>query len=109
MSQNARFPRTRPPPKAYTETQLNFLKSYLPEFERRSLGPIRGDAKKFALERAADFIARFGIPEETEPGEDTDARFREVCASLVTFWLLVKKDSRPGKRLLVWVNFLDSA
>ncbi|KAJ7272080.1 hypothetical protein B0H12DRAFT_1008221, partial [Mycena haematopus] len=51
--------------------------SYLPEFERRSQGPIRGDAKKFALERATDFIARFGIP-ETDRGEDADARFRET-------------------------------
>ncbi|KAJ7723562.1 hypothetical protein B0H16DRAFT_1334084 [Mycena metata] len=76
MSQGPRFPRTRPMPKPYTEPQLNFLKSYLPEFERRSMGPIRGDAKKFALERAADFIARFGLPEEDAEG-DTAARFKE--------------------------------
>ncbi|KAJ6489518.1 hypothetical protein C8R47DRAFT_470959 [Mycena vitilis] len=77
MSQNPRFPRSRPLPKAYTEPQLNFLKSYLPEFERRNLGPVRGDAKKFALERAADFITRFGLPDDMEPGEDADGRFRE--------------------------------
>ncbi|KAJ7045898.1 hypothetical protein C8F04DRAFT_1066592 [Mycena alexandri] len=76
MSQGPRFPRARPMPKPYTEPQLNFLKSYLPEFERRSLGPIRGDAKKFALERAADFIARFGLPEEDAEG-DTASRFKE--------------------------------
>ncbi|KAF8199807.1 hypothetical protein K438DRAFT_667736 [Mycena galopus ATCC 62051] len=76
MSHNSRFPRSRPPPKAYSEQQLVFLKSYLPEFERRSLGP-RGDAKRFALERAAEFITRFGIPEDMEPGEETDARYRE--------------------------------
>ncbi|KAJ7141387.1 hypothetical protein C8R44DRAFT_867011 [Mycena epipterygia] len=70
-------PRSRPPPKAYTEPQLNFLKSYLPEFERRSLGPVRGDAKKFALERAADFVTRFGLPDDSEAGEESEARFRE--------------------------------
>ncbi|KAJ7282864.1 hypothetical protein C8J57DRAFT_1555295 [Mycena rebaudengoi] len=72
-----RFPRQRPLPKAYTEPQLAFLKSYLPEFERRSLGPVRGDAKKFALDRAGEFIARFGIPEESSGDDDSDARFRE--------------------------------
>ncbi|KAJ7217688.1 hypothetical protein GGX14DRAFT_33405 [Mycena pura] len=74
---SARFPRSRPPPKAYTQPQLTFLKSYLPEYERRSLGPIRGDAKKFALERAAEFVNRFGLPEDVDLGEDADARFRE--------------------------------
>ncbi|KAJ6498940.1 hypothetical protein C8R45DRAFT_1210810 [Mycena sanguinolenta] len=78
MSHSSRYARSRPPPKVYSEPQLNFLKSYLPEYERRSLGPVRGDAKKFALERATDFIARFGIPEDSDPGEDgdRDARFR---------------------------------
>ena len=47
------------------------------------LGPVRGEAKKFALERAADFVARFGIPDETDAGEEADARFREVCDSVV--------------------------
>ncbi|KAJ6521952.1 hypothetical protein DFH09DRAFT_212935 [Mycena vulgaris] len=75
MAQDSRF-RSRPLPKAYTEPQLNFLKSYLPEFERRSLGPIRGDAKKFALERATDFIGRFGLPDD-DAGEETESRFRE--------------------------------
>ncbi|KAJ6625781.1 hypothetical protein B0H10DRAFT_590136 [Mycena sp. CBHHK59/15] len=75
MSQ--RFRRSRPLPKAYTEPQLTFLKSYLPEFERRSLGPVRGDAKKFALERAADFITRFGVPEDAPADEEYNARFRE--------------------------------
>ncbi|KAJ7187869.1 hypothetical protein C8R46DRAFT_1052895 [Mycena filopes] len=67
-------PRTRPIP--YTEPQLNFLKSHLKEFERRTNGTIRGDAKKFALERAVDFIARFGLPDEDAEG-DTASRFKE--------------------------------
>ncbi|KAJ7693378.1 hypothetical protein B0H17DRAFT_500673 [Mycena rosella] len=77
MAQNSRF-RSRAPPKAsYTEPQLVFLKSYLPEYERRSLGPVRGDAKKFALDRAAEFITRFGLPDDLDAGEDTEGRFRE--------------------------------
>ncbi|KAJ7091859.1 hypothetical protein B0H15DRAFT_177820 [Mycena belliarum] len=70
-------PRLRPTPKAYTEQQLNFLKSYLPDFERRSVGPIRGDAKKFALDRASEFITRFGLPDEYETGEEAEGRFKE--------------------------------
>ncbi|KAJ7497683.1 hypothetical protein FB451DRAFT_1019346 [Mycena latifolia] len=77
MAQNSRF-RSRAPPKAsYTEPQLVFLKSYLPEFERRTLGPVRGDAKKFALDRASEFITRFGLPDDLDPGEETEGKFRE--------------------------------
>lgn len=98
-------PRVHKPrlPKAYTDQQLTFLKRYrppyrdieiwalvgpdfsflvhysnLPEFERRSQGSIRGDAKKFALERATEFIARFGLPEEFHGVEESESRFREV-------------------------------
>ncbi|KAF9467810.1 hypothetical protein BDZ94DRAFT_1247794 [Collybia nuda] len=72
-------PRVHKPrlPKAYTDQQLTFLKSNLPEFERRSQGSIRGDAKKFALERASDFIARFGLPDEFVGVEESESRFRE--------------------------------
>ncbi|PPQ78617.1 hypothetical protein CVT25_010581, partial [Psilocybe cyanescens] len=49
----------------------------LPEFERRSQGSIRGDAKKFALERAQDYIARFGLPDEFVGVEEPDSRFKE--------------------------------
>ncbi|EKM77387.1 hypothetical protein AGABI1DRAFT_130469 [Agaricus bisporus var. burnettii JB137-S8] len=73
-------PRVHKPrlPKAYTDQQLAFLKSNLPEFERRSQGSIRGDAKKFALERAADFIGRFGLPDEFIGVEESESRFREA-------------------------------
>lgn len=64
-------------PKAYTDQQLAFLKSSLPEFERRSQGSIRGDAKKFALERADEFIVRFGLPDEFLGVEEGNARFKE--------------------------------
>ncbi|KAF8155765.1 hypothetical protein B0H34DRAFT_714723 [Crassisporium funariophilum] len=72
-------PRVHKPrlPKAYTDQQLAFLKSSLPEFERRSQGSIRGDAKKFALERAQDFIVRFGLPEEFVGVEEPESRFKE--------------------------------
>lgn len=52
--------------------------SSLPEFERRSQGSIRGDAKKFALERAQDFIVRFGLPDEFMGVEEPESRFKEV-------------------------------
>ncbi|KAG6849774.1 hypothetical protein H0H93_005290 [Arthromyces matolae] len=64
-------------PKAYTPQQLTFLKSNLAEFERRSQGSIRGDAKKFALERASDFIAQFGLPSEFIGVDEADNKFRE--------------------------------
>lgn len=55
------------------------------------MGPIRGDAKKFALERAADYIARFGIPDGMDPGEETDAKFKEVCFFFVVTYELCDK------------------
>ncbi|PFH50626.1 hypothetical protein AMATHDRAFT_60762 [Amanita thiersii Skay4041] len=72
-------PRVHKPrlPKVYTDQQLAFLKSNLAEFERRSQGSIRGDAKKFALERASEFIARFGLPDEFIGIEEAEPRFRE--------------------------------
>ncbi|CAA7267222.1 unnamed protein product [Cyclocybe aegerita] len=72
-------PRVHKPrlPKAYTDQQLAFLKGSLPEFERRSQGSIRGDAKKFALERAQDFIVRFGLPDEFVNIEEPESRFKE--------------------------------
>ncbi|KAF8652350.1 hypothetical protein AX16_004380 [Volvariella volvacea WC 439] len=74
-------PRVHKPrlPKVYTDQQLAFLKSHLPEFERRSQGSVRGDAKKFALERASDFISRFGLPNEFVGlgTEESESRFRE--------------------------------
>ncbi|KAJ4489910.1 hypothetical protein J3R30DRAFT_3278590 [Lentinula aciculospora] len=64
-------------PKSYTDQQLAFLKSHLPEFERRTQGSIRGDAKKFALEKAADFIDVFGLPNEFIHVEEAEPRFKE--------------------------------
>lgn len=57
---------------------LTAASSSLPEFERRSQGSIRGDAKKFALERAQDFIVRFGLPDEFIGVEEPESRFKEV-------------------------------
>ncbi|KAJ7451764.1 hypothetical protein B0H11DRAFT_308605 [Mycena galericulata] len=76
-SQSSRYSRPRPLPKAYTEPQLLFLRSYLPEFERRTNSRPRGDAKKFALERAAEFITRFGLPDDSDAGDEMDSRYRE--------------------------------
>ncbi|KAF7305943.1 hypothetical protein HMN09_00748700 [Mycena chlorophos] len=62
---NVRFQptnRPKPLPKSYTEQQLAFLRSHLPEYERRSHGP---------------FIARFGLPENVDLGQDVDARYKE--------------------------------
>jgi hypothetical protein len=68
-------PRT---PKQYSQEQLTYLRGHLSEFERRSAGAIRGDAKKFALERANDFIHQFGLPIEFAGIEEGEARFKEV-------------------------------
>jgi hypothetical protein len=54
-----------------------FYSSHLAEFERRSQGTIRGDAKKFALDRAGEFIQTFGLPEEYARSND-EGKFREV-------------------------------
>ncbi|KAE9404586.1 hypothetical protein BT96DRAFT_813294 [Gymnopus androsaceus JB14] len=76
MSESRGIPRQRLP-KSYTDQQLSFLKSHLPEFERRTQGSVRGDAKKFALEKAADFIAAFGLPNEFIHVEEAEPRFKE--------------------------------
>ena len=57
---------------------LILASSSLPELERRSQGSIRGDAKKFALERARDFIVRFGLSDEFHGVEEPESRFKEV-------------------------------
>lgn len=67
-------PRT---PKTYTDAQLAFLKSHLPEFERKTQGSVRGDAKKFALERADEFINTFGLPDELNGVTEPEPRFKE--------------------------------
>ncbi|KAF8348603.1 hypothetical protein F5887DRAFT_950937 [Amanita rubescens] len=76
MTSDPRIPKPRSP-KVYTDQQLAFLRSSLPEFERRLQGPIRGDAKKFALEKATEFIAQFGIPDEFAGIEESESRFKE--------------------------------
>jgi hypothetical protein len=66
-------------PKSYTDEQLAFLRGHLAEFERRAGGVVRGEAKKFALARAEDFIVRFGLPADLESVAEAKPRFREVC------------------------------
>ncbi|TFK22465.1 hypothetical protein FA15DRAFT_671508 [Coprinopsis marcescibilis] len=79
MSSDPRVPVQQKPrqPKSYTEPQIEFLKSHLPEFERRSHGTVRGDAKKYALDRASEFIQTFGLPQEFHTLEEGDSRFKE--------------------------------
>lgn len=69
----------------------SFLSSSLPEFERRSHGSIRGDAKKFALDKAQDFIVRFGLPDEFVGVEEPESRFKEVfnVLTLASSFLLI--------------------
>src|SRR5262245_7956090 len=72
-------------PKTYTDERLSFLHSHLPEFERWMQGADQGDAKKFALKWAGDFIQKFGLPDDYEflQGVDVEVRFREVSHSSV--------------------------
>ena len=83
-------PRVHKPrlPKSYTDEQLNFLRNNLNEFERKSQGSVRGDAKRFALEKATDFIAIFGLPPDadTTPGVDTETKFKEVNEMIHFQW-----------------------
>ena len=55
-----------------------FACSYLPEYEKRSQGSIRGDSKKFAFQKAAEYIQAFGISAEFIGAEDGETRFKEV-------------------------------
>ncbi|KIK93417.1 hypothetical protein PAXRUDRAFT_515852 [Paxillus rubicundulus Ve08.2h10] len=64
-------------PKPYTEEQLSFLRSHISGFETRTRGHVRGDAKKFALDRANDFLLRFGLPLDLQGVEEAEPRFRE--------------------------------
>lgn len=65
-------------PKAYTEEQLVFLRSHISGFETRTRGHVRGDAKKFALDRASEFLVRFGLPPDLQGVDEAEPRFREV-------------------------------
>src|SRR5262245_55666098 len=78
-------------PKTYTDEQLSFLHSHLLEFERWTQGADRGDAKKFALEWAGDFIQKFSLPDDYEvlPGVDVEVRFHEVSHSSVSIGRLL--------------------
>jgi len=71
-------------PKAYTEDQLAFLRSHIGGFETRTRGHVRGDAKKFALDRANEFLARFGLPPDLQGVDEAEPRFREAspCPSI---------------------------
>ncbi|EIW78592.1 hypothetical protein CONPUDRAFT_156567 [Coniophora puteana RWD-64-598 SS2] len=64
-------------PKAYTDDQLNFLRGHVQGFESRTRGAVRGDAKKFALERADEFLMTFGMPDDLRGTEEAEPRFRE--------------------------------
>ncbi|KAH7887037.1 hypothetical protein F5I97DRAFT_2059770, partial [Phlebopus sp. FC_14] len=64
-------------PKAYTDEQLVFLRSHISGFETRTRGHVRGDAKKFALDRANEFLVRFGLPEDLQGVDEAEPRFRE--------------------------------
>ncbi|KAF9239838.1 hypothetical protein BU15DRAFT_74373 [Melanogaster broomeanus] len=64
-------------PKPYTEEQLLFLRSHISGFETRTRGHVRGDAKKFALDRANEFLVRFGLPQDLQGVEEAEPRFRE--------------------------------
>jgi hypothetical protein len=68
-------------PKAYTDEQLIFLRSHISGFETRTRGHVRGDAKKFALDRANEFLVRFGMPEDLQGIDEAEPRFREVRAA----------------------------
>ncbi|KAG9313584.1 hypothetical protein JVU11DRAFT_5914 [Chiua virens] len=71
-------PRGKPRlPKAYTEEQLAFLRSHINGFETRTRGHVRGDAKKFALDRASEFLVRFGLPPDLQGVDEAEPRFRE--------------------------------
>ena len=67
-------------PKVYTEEQLVFLRSHIGGFETRTRGHVRGDAKKFALDRASEFLVRFGLPPDLQGVDEAEPRFREVGA-----------------------------
>jgi hypothetical protein len=97
-------------PKAYTDEQLIFLRSHISGFESRTRGHVRGDAKKFALDRANEFLVRFGMPEDLHGTDEAEVRFREVRAAIVDvdFWVkmyvltlaniqLVQEYRRPSK------------
>jgi len=74
-------------PKAYTDEQLIFLRSHISGFETRTRGHVRGDAKKFALDRANEFLVRFGMPEDLQGTDEAEVRFREVRAVVdVDLW-----------------------
>lgn len=47
----------------HTDEQLSWLRSHLAEYETRAGGNVRGDAKKFALEKAVKYIEKWGVPD----------------------------------------------
>lgn len=49
----------------------------MPEYEKRSQGSIRGDSKKFAFQKAGEYIATYGISPEFMSVEDGETRFKE--------------------------------
>ena len=81
-------PRVNKPrlPKVYTDDQLVFLRSHISGFESRTRGHVRGDAKRFALEKANEFLARFGLPEDLQGIDDAEPRFREVSRRSQCAW-----------------------
>ena len=81
----------------HTDEQLSWLRSHLAEYETRAGGSVRGDAKKFALEKAVKYIEKWGVPEgekETTMKEvrlSTESRRYQALKCFVANLHLVQK------------------
>jgi hypothetical protein len=62
----------------HTDEQLAWLRSHLSEYENRAGGNVRGDAKKFALEKAVKYIDKWGVPEGEKETTMKEVRFSTV-------------------------------
>ncbi|KAF8586835.1 hypothetical protein K439DRAFT_1631277 [Ramaria rubella] len=94
----------------HTDEQLAWLRNHLAEYETRAGGNVRGDAKKFALEKATKYIEKWGVPDgekETTMKEQIYTWFKNTSArgkEARKRHQLMKKAERPSTGYLTVPN-----
>jgi hypothetical protein len=73
----------------HTDEQLSWLRGHLAEYENRAGGNVRGDAKKFALEKAVKYIEKWGVPDGEKETTMKEVRPYTIWKQLAGFEFVV--------------------
>lgn len=82
----------------HTDEQLSWLRSHLAEYETRAGGNVRGDAKKFALEKAVKYIEKWGVPDGEKETTMKEVRLQTIKEADLALHGLSSKFT-PGSKI----------